>query len=165
MRNLSQETLNAIFAQQTDKAFYILLTIIPDERERRENLYVYNANETENGEPRKIMHKGNEFIAYPFEINLPPEGSEVSGTIKLTIANVDRIIVETIRSIRYPMKARLEVVMSSDLETTEAGPWEMKLTNVTGDALTIEGDLIVDRFMDEPFPKNKMDASIFPAMF
>ena len=33
------------------------------------------------------------------------------------------------------------------------------------DALTIEGTIIADRFMDEPFTKGNFDASNFPALF
>lgn len=164
MRKLSKETLEAIFAPQTDKAFYILLTIDPD-TEGYEPVRVYNANETENGEPRIITHKGNQFVAYPFTINLPGEGEDVSTELTLSISNVDRTITETIRQLHKPMKVTLEVVMSDDVEVTEAGPWNMKLVNVTGTALTIDAKIIIDRFMDEPFPKGKMDATIFPAMF
>lgn len=164
MRNLNSDTLSALYAQDTDKIFYTLLTIDP-RTDGYEPLYVYNSTETENGEPRKIQHKGHEFIAYPFKINLPGEGIETSTEITLTIANIDRSITETIRTINKPMFITLEVVLSSDTETTEAGPWSMKLINVHGDSLTIEGTIISDRFLDEPFPKDKMDASNFPAMF
>ncbi|MCM1497277.1 MAG: DUF1833 domain-containing protein [Clostridium sp.] len=164
MRTLSNNTLRAIFAQETDEIFYTLLTLDPD-KEGFSPIYVYNSTETENGEPRKISHKGNEFIACPFKITLPGEGNDTANEVKLTIANVDRSITETIRSISSPILVTLEIVLSSDTEQTEAGPWNMKLAGVECDALTVEGTVIADRFLDEPFPKDKFDATTFPALF
>lgn len=164
MRQLTNDTLRAIFAENTDEIFYTLLTLDTGV-EGNEKIHVYNSTETEKGEPRKISHKGNEFTACPFKMNLPGEGDGSSTEITLTIANVDRSLTETIRNIRKPILVTLEVVLSSDNETTEAGPWNMKLVNVKCDALTIEGTIIADRFMDEPFTKGNFDASNFPALF
>lgn len=164
MRQLSRDALNAIFAQETDKVFYQLLTLTPQD-EGFEPVYVYNSTETENGEPREIEHNGHTYIAYPFQINLPGEGEDSSTELTLSIANVDRSLTETIRKIVKPINVTLEVVLADHLEITEAGPWELQLSNVNVDALQIEGTLIVDRFLDEPFTADRMDATIFPALF
>lgn len=163
-RQLSNDALSAIFAQETDKVFYQLLTLTPQD-EGFEPAYVYNSNETENGEPREIEHGGHKFIAFPFQINLPGEGEDSSTEMTLTIANADRALTETIRKIVKPIDITLEVVLADHLDIVEAGPFQMQLVNVTVDALKIEGTLIADRFLDEPFPADRMDATIFPALF
>lgn len=164
MRNLSNDALRNIFEDDSDDIFYVLLTVDPDE-EGVEPVRVYNSQETENGEPRVIIHNGYEFIAYPFKINLPGEGIDTSTEITLTIANVDRSITDAIRKYSKPMLITLEVVLSSHPEITEAGPFNMKLVSIKGDALTIEGTIIADRFLNEAFPALKFDASICPALF
>lgn len=164
MRQLSTDALRNLFESNAEDIFYILLTIDPNE-EGYEPIYVYNSSETVNGEPKTIQHNGHDFIAYPFKINLPGEGEDASSEIKLTIANVDRSITEIIRSLTKPFLITLEVVLSTHPEITEAGPWNMKLTNITGNALTIEGTIIADRFLNERFPALKFDASVAPALF
>ena len=164
MRQLSRDALNAIFAQETDKVFYQLLTLAPQD-EGFEPVYVYNSTETENGEPREIEHNGHKHIAYPFQINLPGEGEDASTELTLSIANVDRSLTEMIRKITKPINVTLEVVLADHTDITAAGPWELQLVDVQADALQIEGTLIVDRFLDEPFTADRMDATIFPALF
>lgn len=164
MRNLSNDALRNIFEDNSDDIFYVLLTIDPDV-EGVEPIRAYNSQETENGEPRVIKHNGFDFVAYPFTINLPGEGIDTSTELTLTIANVDRSITETVRQYTKPMLITLEVVLSSHTDITEAGPFNMKLTNIKGTALTIEGTIIADRFLNESFPALKFDASVCPALF
>ena len=163
-RRLSNEALNAIFAQETDKVFYQMLTLTPRDKDF-EPVYVFNSSETENGEPKIIPHNGHEFIAFPFKINIPGEGKDASTELTLSIANVDRSLTETIRKLVKPIDITLEVVLADHPDIVEAGPWYMTMSAVTVDALQIEGVLTVDRFLDEPFTADRMDATIFPALF
>lgn len=163
-RRLSNEALNAIFAQETDKVFYQMLTLTPRDKDF-EPVYVFNSSETENGEPKIIPHNGHEFIAFPFKINIPGEGEDASTELTLSIANVDRSLTETIRKLVKPIDVTLEVVLADHPDIVEAGPWHMTMSAVTVDALQIEGILTVDRFLDEPFTADRMDATIFPALF
>lgn len=163
-RRLSNDALAAIFAQETDKVFYQLLTLTPRD-EGFEPVYVFNSSETEEGEPKVIKHNGHDYIAFPFRINVPGEGEDASTELSLSIANVDRSLTETIRKIVKPIDVTLEIVLADHPDIVEAGPWQMTLESVTVDALQIEGSLIVDRFLDEPFTADRMDATIFPALF
>lgn len=163
-RRLSNDALAAIFAQETDKVFYQLLTLAPRD-EGFEPVYVFNSSETEEGEPKTIEHNGHKFVAFPFRINVPGEGEDASTELSLSIANVDRSLTETIRKIIKPIDVTLEIVLADHPDIVEAGPWNMSLESVNVDALQIEGSLIVDRFLDEPFTADRMDATIFPALF
>lgn len=164
MRNMTNEALRALFAQNTDQIFYQLLKIDPSV-EGYSPIYVYASNETINGEPRIISHHGNDYVATPFEIILPGEGVETSLEITLRVANVGRELTSIIRELTSPLKITLSVILSSDTESIQAGPWDMELVNINGDAIYIEGTIISDRFLDEPFPADKMDAKNFPQMF
>lgn len=164
MRNLSDEALKAIFSQDTDSIFYLLLDIDPN-TEGYQVVRIYNSNETENGEPRIITSGGEQYVACPFQINLPGEGIDTSTEITLTIVNVDRSITDVIRELHKPFNITMKLVLGEHPDYIEAGPWNMKLTNITGNSLTIEGSITTDRFLDEPFPKLKFDASTFPGLF
>jgi hypothetical protein len=152
-----------MFASMTSDALYLLMTIshtsIPTP------IRVYNANEFENGEPKILTSRGNQFVAFPFDITLPEEGGDTPPQITLSICNIDRGITDSIRSIATRMTITLEIVLSESLDTVEAGPFTMSLTDVQYDAFTISGTLIYDSILSEVFPKDKMDATIFPGLF
>lgn len=155
-RTLTSATLSAIYAQETDQVFIILLEI--DHVSLVEPIRV--AGNTEN-----ITSNGDLFIAYPFEISLPNDDVEDSAKIRLRIDNVDRSIIQSLRSIASPPTLKLMVVRAEAPDTVEFQYEAFELRDAFYDALVIEGTLTLESFLFEPYPAEKFTPSDFPGLF
>lgn len=150
------ETLKAsAFAAETDEAVIPLLTI----------------SHSSLGEPLRfarngvdVTSRGNIYLAYPFDIDLPPQDSEKPPRSRLTIDNVDRQIVETIRQIVGPPTVTLEVVLASDPDVVESGPYPFILRNVDYDIGSVSGELTFVEVLTRRFPKGTFSPASHPGL-
>ncbi len=150
-------TLEAeVYKQETGEAFLVLLTISHDDL--AQPIRVVNNQEN-------ITSNGNLFVAFPFEIELPGSGGNSLPEVTLRIDNVDRQIVQAIRSISGAPTVTLEVIMASTPDVIEAGPYEFTLRNATYDALAVEGRLQFKDILNEPYPADSFTPSGFPGLF
>ncbi|MDH3997702.1 MAG: DUF1833 domain-containing protein [Desulfuromonadales bacterium] len=155
-RNLSLTAREAIYAQQTDQVFLLLLTI--DHADLTTPIRVANNNEA-------IVSRGDNYVAYPFQINLPPDRDEQISQVTLSIDNVDRQIVQAVRSLGSSPSVSLEVILASDPNYVEAGPFDFSLKSVDYDALTVSGTLGFEDLLNEPFPGDTFSPAEFPGLF
>jgi hypothetical protein len=81
------------------------------------------------------------------------------------IDNIDRRIVQAVRSLTSAPAVLIEIVRAADPDTVEARFVDFKLANVTYDAQVVEGDLTVEDFTAEPFPSASFSPSLFPGLF
>jgi hypothetical protein len=111
-----------------------------------------------------IISRGNTFLACGFEIILPNDDGESMPTVKLTIPNADRQIVEWIRGFPVAPNLMLEIILSNQPDVVERSVDWMTLTNVTYDALQISGTLAVENVLSGGFPSEKYSPVRFPAL-
>lgn len=157
MRSLSTAAKASIFARATDEVWLILLKI--EHADLATDIQVVN-----NYEDVVTVADGT-YVAYPFTITLPQETDERPPDVTLTIDNVDRQIVEAIRSIDTAPTVTIQVVMASDPDTVEAGPFTMTLEDVQYDAFQVTGRLGFEKILDEPFPADRFMPNTYPALF
>jgi hypothetical protein len=151
---LSQNALSAAYAHGSSLAWLTLLTFsIPG----REPLRVVNNTED-------IASRGNLFLACGFEIILPVDDGETMPTVKLTIPNADRQIIEWIRGFPVAPALMMEIVLSNQPDTVERSIDWMRLADVTYDALQITGTLAVENVLSAGFPGEKYSPVRFPAL-
>jgi hypothetical protein len=155
-RTVSAAARQAVNAQNTDEVFLLLLSL--DHDELAEPVRV--VNNTEN-----ITSRGNLFVAYPFEVNLPDEDPDQLARVQLRIDNVDRVIIDSLRAITDPVTVSLEVIMASSPDTVEAGPFSMSLVSASYDTLLVTGDLVFEDVLNEPFPGGTYIPSDYPGLF
>ena len=99
-------------------------------------------------------------------VDVPPEASATQLPMStLKIDNVSREIIEEIRSLSSPPTVTISIVLHSDPDTVEAGPWEFKLLNATYDANIIQGSLGFEDILNELFPYGTFNPKDFPALF
>lgn len=157
-RTLSTTTLNALNAQETDEIFLILLEI--DHSDLSSPIRVV-------GNQEDIIYNSNNYIGYAFQINLPEDSIDRIPTMTLVIDNVDRSIVETIRTISSQADVTLTVIRydsgGSHVAEIELPPFKMKNTSYT--AQTVSADLSLESFAIEPFPVGDFLPSTFPGIF
>lgn len=99
-----------------------------------------------------IESNGDTYVGFQFEITLPDSNEDAPPKAKLRIANVTREITEAVRSISSPASVTIKVVRQETPDIIEAEFPGMKLTDVTWDALTVEGTLEFEDLTREPYP-------------
>lgn len=155
-RTLSGNALAALFSQETDEAFFILITIthpdLPDP------LRVCN-------DAVPIVSRGETFVNYVFEFTLPSDEDGSPPQAQISIDNVDKVIVDTLRSIATPATFLIEIIRSSDLDTVEVVYEGLSMRAVKGDVFKISGDLIIEDIAVEPYPYRIFSPAEFRGLF
>ena len=121
-------------------------------------LYVVNNSEA-------VVSRGITFEPYPFAVTLPQDDSDTLPTVRLTISNIDRSIIEFVRSQPEAPAIAIELVTSAYPDLVEKSLTFLKLTSVTYNALTVDGNLDVDNFLTQRFPSESYVPPLFPGMF
>lgn len=155
MRTLSPAALESAFSQETDEVWLVLLTITHPSLAAP----IRFVNDFQS-----LVSRGNVFLAFPFEVEFPEQDADSPGEARLTIDNIDRSIVNTIRAISSPPDITMEVVLASQPDTVEAVFSGLTLRNVNYDALKVSGVLRFEDIMTEPVSV-QMTPARFPAMF
>lgn len=163
----SQSFKQEAYAQDTDVVFIALLTLSGDGLE--EPIRVASdpfENLTEFGpDVYGVVSNSETFIYLPFDIILPQDNSTGVISAKLVIDNVDRSIIPHARSVTVPLDVKVQCVLSKDVDFVEFEFNHFKLTNVTYDAFSIEGDLDMNYWGLEPFPSGTFTPAQFPGLF
>lgn len=133
----------------------ILITI--DHDDLPSAIRVVNNNEN-------VVSRGEEFIAFPFDIAIPDSLENAPPSAKLRIDNVSREIGQAIRLIRSPPRITIEIVRMETPDIVEMSFPEMRLRNVRVDALTVSGDLAFEDLTREPYPAHTFSPANFPGL-
>jgi len=155
-RSLSSTFKAAIFSQETAEVFLVLLEL--DHADLAAPLRVVNNYEN-------ITSNGEVYIGYPFSISIPDETEDAMPIVKLTIDNVDRSIVEAVRTCTSAPAIVVSVVLASAPDTIEAGPFDLTLRAATYDALSVSGEIRADDILNEPWPGVIITPQNFPGLF
>lgn len=156
MRNLSNATLAAIYAQETSAVWLYLLTLTHPSLGAPIRLC---SNVTD------ITSRGNVYTAYPFQIAIPSEIDGELPRVELLIDNVARLLVDELRTLATPLTATLELILASAPDTVEAGPWNCTLKKAEYDALTVRLDLGYEDILNEPVSYRRFTPTDFPGLF
>jgi hypothetical protein len=108
-----------------------------------------------------ITSNGDEYIGFPFEIQLPDSKEDSQPSAKLTINNVSREIGIAIRSISTPPSVTITIIRQETPDIVEAQFVGMRLNNVKYDVLAVTADLQFEDLTREEFPALKFSPSIF----
>lgn len=134
-RSTSATFRSAVYAPETDEVFLVLMEI----------------DESSLAEPIRMVHnhanvtsRGNVYAASFFEVELPSQRADNIEPVRVTVGNVDQAITVAIREAIGKPTFRIEVVLASDPDTVEAGPFDFVLESAEYDALTVTGELVYD---------------------
>lgn len=145
-----------VYDPETAQAFLVLLTI--DHADISPPIRVVN-------DTKDITSRGDSFIAFPFDIDLPDSTRDSLPRARLSIDNVGQEIAEAIRTITSPATVLIEVIRASDPDTVEIAFPVFKLRDVKWDILQVSGDLVVEDLTTEPFPVGHFTPAEFPGLF
>jgi len=156
MRNVSSAFKSAVYGQQTDEVFIVLITLDHDELSSPLRVTSDGVATTSGG---------NTYYPYPFEISVPSDTEKTLTQGTLTIDNVARDIVEAIRSVPSSPTITIKIVLASDPNAVEVQFPDYEFKNISYDAYTVTGDLSVETFLQEPFPGEAFTPGYFPGLF
>lgn len=145
----------AAAAQQTGEVLVILLTLDADS---------LPAPIRVNSAGASLISRGNTFLRFPFEITMPKETDEAPPSVTLRICNVDRQIVEAVRTTQGAITVTVEIVLASSLDTVECGPLDFTLRDVNYDSFVVEGELAYEDILNEPCPAHQYTNTNFSVM-
>jgi phage-related protein len=155
-RDISQDFREAIYAQETNEVFLVLITI--DHADLDDPLRLVNNSVS-------VVSRGNTYYAAPIQVVLPTDAEGEVPRARLVVDNVDRTIVAAVRAISSAPTVTLEIVKGSDLDTVEAAYNDLQLKDVRYDSLVVEGELNQENFLTEPFPSGAFTPGFFPGLF
>lgn len=156
MPNVVSATMrDAAYAPETGEAPLALLTIDHPELTTPIRLSSDAVN---------TLSRGDTYIALPFRAVLPNDNEEATRS-RLEIDNIDRQIVEALRSISSPPKVTMEIVLASTPDVVEAGPFDFELQEARYDVLVVSGDLAFEPILDLSVPGDVMSPGLFPGLF
>jgi hypothetical protein len=113
-----------------------------------------------------IIHLGNTYLGgLPFFVKKPPNVPNEMPRAELSICNVDRVIVDAIRSIATPLTVTITQILASSLDTIEDGPYTLILRDVNYNYGIVAGSLEVDDILNEPYPADNYDPIVTPGLF
>lgn len=141
-------------AQHSSDPFLVLLTITHDDIAP---IYVVRNN-------KAIVSRGNTYLAYPFEIDLPTDTDQSPGA-RISIANVSRRIGKAIESLITAPTVKIEIVLASALDSVERTWDEFTLTQVSYDAMTVTATLAHISYWNEGWPKKIIRPALYPGLF
>lgn len=152
-RTMSGTALAAMFSQETEECFLCLLEI--------------DHTDLVGGTIKVVNDWKNHgaYTAYPFDIGLPNDSEDRPPEATLRLDNVDRMLIEAIDLVSTPPDVKLEVVLASDINTVEAGPFEFKMRALDYDVNEITAKLTYEIMLDEPSPGDTMGPNTFPGIF
>lgn len=156
MRTVSTNAREAMNASQTGEIFLVTLDI--DHPDLAQPLRVVNNNEA-------IISNGETYLATAFSFVLPAQEDGKISNSTLSIDNVDRNIVEIIRTITSFPTVVANVLLASDPDVIEAGPFDFQLRNVNYDRNTVSGELIYESYMRDNCGTVKYKNTLFPGLF
>lgn len=155
-RALTLAARQSLTAQETDELWLILLTIEADGL--AEPIRVVN-------DRQDLYSRGARYVAYPFELALPGDDGETVARVTIRIDNVDRRIVEALRTATGLPRATIEVVRRAAPDVVEAGPFSMTIAEARADALTVEAECVFEDVLDAAFPAGQYTPADYPGLF
>jgi hypothetical protein len=127
-RTLSPAAAQSALAQQTGEVWIACLTVSGD---GLDTLRIATDNIV-------VERTAGPFSPYPFEVELPEDAERGFGTATLRIDNIDREVCRLLRDYSGVPVATVEVVLASQPDTVELGPFEMTILSGEADELTIQ---------------------------
>lgn len=111
-----------------------------------------------------IVSRGMTFTAFPFDFVRPGDGENGPSRARLAIDNVDRRIVEAVRSLATPPVLVIEVILASAPDTVQETFQLFRLTTVSADRFTVEGELVDVDDDEEPLTAWAFTPGFAPAI-
>lgn len=160
-RDLTDEALRAIYGEQTSKVYVQLLTIshpdlVPPFRacDNREAVTQFA------GQPEEVT-----FAPYAFKAVWPEDHATRRPALRIVIDNVDREIVQTLRTLATPPDIDIQLVRADDPDTVDARLPKFRLVEAEYDVIAVQGHLRRRAFGQDPWPFQRYTPASHPGIW
>lgn len=171
LNSMSANAIKAMFDIESSDTLITLLTIkadssigIPSDI-RLTDTATQRLSETSEDVMYGTISNSLEYIFLPFEIVLPNDDNNAAPKCAISIHDVTRILLPTIRTINGPPEVVIQLVLSSTPNVIELSYSGFKLTSIKYDSNTISADLTMPSLEVEPFPLHSFTPAYFPGLF
>ena len=158
-RVISAPVLSSMLAQESAEGYVILLTFT--HATLMDPIRVASA--------QSDFRSNNEtYLACPFQVDGPPDTADAPPQVQLSIQNVDRRIVQALRSIPPgdgQLGVTMAVVTTSLPDTVEYGPFNFTMKSATYSRLVVTGELSFENILSEPASWARFTPNDHPGMF
>lgn len=155
-RSFTPNAVRSINSLETGNAFWFLVTIRHDDLPAP---YYFVNNTTD------VVSQGITYVGYPFELTLAVDDGTTMPAVSITFDNVDRELIELIRTLPSSPRLDLQLVLSNALDTVEMSLTDMELADVQFDLTSITGQLISGDLLNAPYPCDSYEPEQFPNLF
>lgn len=128
MRPLSPEAARAILARESSEAFLALMQITGP---GLDPIRVVNNMES-------ITRNGQVYEPWAFDGSPPEDGPQQSPTVTLRVDNIDRSVMDTLRTYNGVPRCELVWVMASQPNRAVYGPFEFVIQSAGANEMTID---------------------------
>lgn len=114
----------------------------------------------------QLVSGGNTYLPFAFSVGLPNESADSPPRTTIRIDNVDRQIVEAVRSVSGdPLQVDISAVLASTPNTIEIGPIRLSMRLINYDDATVTGQLQFEDILLDAFPGDLYTPATFPGNF
>ncbi|WP_126136734.1 DUF1833 family protein [Tritonibacter mobilis] len=153
---LSENMRRAMHAQDTGAVILPLITMTQDG-------WADEIRLVPNNEP--ITRLGKVYDPLAFTVSLPDEEAEGTPVINWTADNVDRRMVEALRTVRGVVKATIVWVLAETPDIDELLPLEVEMRAAEYNAFTISGTMGVEPILSKQFGHLMFNPANTPGIF
>lgn len=164
-RQLSNAARHAMYAQNTEEAFIVLVTISHESFTEDIRIASDSYELLPDAGQRGVVSRGLEYVYCPFSYALPVQDDTGQSRARISVDNVDRRQTQAVRNAQGAVTVTTEIVLASDVNTPEVSLPDFRLERVTYDAIELSGDLTLEYFELEPFPAKRFTPADFQGMF
>ena len=156
MRTLTPEAAQAILARETTASFLAVATI---RGPGLETARIVNNTEA-------ITRNGQVYTPWAFDGPPPDDSAQQSPTVQLVMDNIDREIMERLRSYQGVPECELAWVMSTQPDHAVCGPFEFVILGASAGEMTNELELGYELDMlNQAFPGQTYGPTNSPGMY
>nr|WP_300312729.1 DUF1833 family protein [Halomonas sp.] len=158
VRSISAGAVRELFAQHSDAVMLMCLAF--SHADMSEPVRIVNNKVA-------IQFDGHQWIGLPFEPTLPEDTDEKIPNVQIRVDNVDRTLVELLRSVSSMPSVRMYVVrVQNGTVTREIGPLDLSLLShdIGIDTITLDIGYAID-LLNEPACQDILNPGTAPGLF
>lgn len=164
-RTISNRMRAALYDRETDEVALALLTFTHDDLQ--EDIRLCTAPVVRlSTDPlvHGVASNGKQYEFAPIDVMLPEDVADGDPRASLGLDNIDRSLVETIRSIEEGATVQLDIILADDPDTIEIQFPALVMAQAEYDRETIVVDLTIDTLGSEPYPGDTFNPTYFPGL-
>lgn len=155
-RSISEAALAAINAETTDEVFLVFAVI--DHSTLSDPLRFVSGSDV------AVTSDSVEYTPAPFGVAFPADGTDRLPRVTLTVPAVDSMVMEALTSIIDPPSCSLSMVLASDPDTVEFGPFDMLIQQARDELTRTVIELGYEDILNRPLIDYGYTPTIAPAL-